>query len=475
MISTSRPTFLRKSALAAIAALALVAGALISVPTAASAAETGSITGTANFGAALQSSGTVYLHAHGNANAIGSSPVSNGSFGFTALADGQYDLEFADASHNGAVSPSQWYRTGNSVAEVQGDATAVTVAGGAATSVSINRTIGGTIAGSIVDADGVAITSARVTLYNSTGNEVASEIFTTSAFSIAGLKGDTYTLKVTTAANIDAPEWYSNATSQATATGIPVTRESTANTGAIALHYSQAVGTFSGTIRDTVTSMAVPSVTLELKNQSNVIVATKTTDFAGAYTFDHLADGQYTLTATPTTDSGFKSKVLDTEIQMPNGNVPTEYYLQAVSLIQGLVLKDQEPFDTLGGRTVELYAAPDYSTVVKEATTVASGTYKGYYFFRGVGAGTYKIKIIGNSGVLTRWVGGTATSAGATEIVFGGAGATRNDLQTLLPVSSYINGTLTAAPGAPTNFGSVSAVFWQNGEVVSTQPAHGTG
>jgi len=476
VISTSRPTFLRKSALAAIAALALVAGALISVPTAASAAETGSITGTAFFGAALQSSGTVYLHAHGNANAIVSSPVSNGSFGFTALADGQYDLEFDDATHNGAVSPSQWYRTGNSVAEVQGDATAVTVAGGAATSVSINRTIGGTIAGSIVDADGVAITSARVTLYSSTGNEVASEIFATSAFSIAGLKGDTYKLKVTTAANIGSPEWYSNATSQATATGIVVTRESTANTGAIALDYSQAVGTFSGTIRDTVTSMAVPSVTLELKNQSNVVVATKTTDFAGAYTFDHLADGQYTLTATPTTDSGFKSKVLDTEIQMPNGNVPTEYYLEAVSLIQGFVRKDEAPaFEALGGRTVELYAAPDYSTVVKEATTIASGNYKGYYLFRGVDAGTYKIKIIGNSGLLTRWVGNTATSAGATEIVFGGAGAIRNNLQTMLPVSSYINGTLTAAPGAPTNFGSVSAVFWQNGEVVSTQPAHGTG
>lgn len=306
------------------------------------------------------------------------------------------------------------------------------------------------IAGTVVDQDGVGIPDVTVTLTGTDPNGVVSKTTTTDAngdYSFPGLLAGTYTVTETT------PTGYTDGGETAGSTNGTVTDDVIADI-ALAAGIDSVDNDFdenvipgpasiSGTVVDDL-GRPIPGVTVTL---SGVVVATTVTDADGNYTFAGLSPGTYTVTEaqpagygdgddTAGSAGGTVTNDRISEIVLIAGQESIDNdFAETTASVAGTVVDD----DGVGiaGVTITLTGNNDAGQPVSvTATTDASGDYA----FTGLLAGTYVITEsqpagYGDGADTAGSTGGTVTNDVISEIVLGaGVASVDNDFAEVLQV-----------------------------------------
>ncbi|MEK1833433.1 carboxypeptidase regulatory-like domain-containing protein [Priestia megaterium] len=212
-----------------------------------------------------------------------------------------------------------------------------------------------------------------------------------------------------------------------------------------------AAAAITGKVTSGQTGLPLSGVTVELRNQSNVLISTTTTNTEGNYSFTQLAAGTYNLnfaasnfiTAPHTTTiTAGQTQVLNVILQPQPGNVT------------GTVLsQDGTP---VIGATIRLIN--QFNSVITTATTNAQGQYT----ISSVTPGQYTLTISA-SNFQSQSRGVTITSAQTTVSNF-----------TLIASPGTVTGTITSTTGIPIE-GAVIEVLDSGSNVIATTTSNAQG
>ncbi|MED4268284.1 carboxypeptidase regulatory-like domain-containing protein [Priestia megaterium] len=229
-------------------------------------------------------------------------------------------------------------------------------------------------------------------------------------------------------------------------TGSQLTSVTTANDVTVA-----AAASITGKVTSGQTGLPLSGVTVELRNQSNVLISTTTTNTEGNYSFTQLAAGTYNLsfaasnfiTATHTTTiAAGQTQFLNVILQPQPGNVT------------GTVLsQDGTP---VTGATIRLI--DQFNSVITTATTNAQGQYT----ISSVTPGQYSLTISA-SNFQSQSRGVTITSTQTTVSNF-----------TLIASPGTVTGTITSTTGIPIE-GAVIEVLDSGSNVIATTNSNAQG
>ncbi|MEI2325688.1 carboxypeptidase regulatory-like domain-containing protein [Priestia megaterium] len=212
-----------------------------------------------------------------------------------------------------------------------------------------------------------------------------------------------------------------------------------------------AAAAITGRVTSGRTGLPLSGVTVELRNQSNVLISTTTTNTEGNYSFTQLAAGTYNLnfaassfiTATRTTTlTDGQTQVLNVILQPQPGNVT------------GTVLsQDGTP---VNGATIRLI--DQFNTVITTVTTNAQGQYT----ISNVTPGQYSLTVSASNF--------QSQSRGVTI----NAGQTTVSNFTLIPSPGTVTGTITGSAGTPIE-GAVIEVLDSGSNVIASTTSNAQG
>ena len=294
----------------------------------------------------------------------------NGLYRVTALPAGSYNVGFATGLRRASCASStagylaQYFR--DEAALSAADLVSVT-AGSTTTAINASLQQGGQISGTVTDAaTGSPISNIDVELYDSSGDVVAETCTRLNGtYTIPALTG-TYDVGFATAAastcgpDDDLPQYYSAASSRATATEVTVT--AVAAVPAIDAKLRDG-GAISGTVTDAASGNPVENIPVYALDASGTLVGDACTSASGNYTLDPLPVASYkvefatTNTATLAVSCG--------------GSLPAyanQYYKGASSLAAATAVAV-----TAGATTTAINAAMPLAGKIVGTVTAAAG------------------------------------------------------------------------------------------------------
>jgi hypothetical protein len=407
----------------------------------ASSSSTATISGTVKDTTSAAVSGfCVYAYA-GASDVTSTITASDGTYSFTGLAPGIYDIEFTSGCGDPGVDVGQWYQG----AAMQSAATPVT-AGGGATVTGINATlqITGTISGTVKDSTSAPISGICVDAY-SAGTYVDGT-FTAGdgTYSIPGLTPGTYTVDFsagcgTTTSYLE--QWYNGASTASSATPMVVA----SGGAATAINATMSTGgSISGTVKDS-TSAPISGICADAF-EGYSYVASGVTQSNGTYTITGLPAGTYTVEfySCGTTGSyvlqwyqGAAEQSTATSVAVANNQAVTgiNATMQAPGTISGTVTNQP-----VTGSIVSVVQGGNYVTGVVPQTD-------GTYSIAGLTPGSYTVEFSA-SGSVTQWYNGASTEAAATPLTVG-AGQSLTGINATLQNDGQITGTVTDVSSDP--------------------------
>jgi hypothetical protein len=346
------------------------------------------LTGQVQFNGAGQAGVTVALLAAGGTTVQTTSTEADGSFSFTGMPAGSYQVRYVAPSGELLQSlPNGTIATGLSET--------VTLALGQPTTLPVATLVAAaTISGS-VDYQGIGAAGVLVTLVDASGNDLTtSTTGTDGSFGFGGLAAGAYQVVPTPPANeiLAAGQTEAVTLVAGQADAMPP------------LTLVPALATLSGSV--TLSGSFLAGVTVSLIS-GGAVVATTTTSSAGVFSFTGLAAGsyqvQYTAPAATVLAAGSAANVatgLAPAVTLVAGQVttlPTEALLPAPATISGKALH-------FGGATDPSYGGGDAGITVSllnaAGATIASLSTQstGYYAFTNLAAGTYQVLYTAPSG-----------------------------------------------------------------------------
>ncbi|MDQ0209547.1 carboxypeptidase regulatory-like domain-containing protein [Arthrobacter bambusae] len=205
---------------------------------------------------------------------------ADGTYKLTGMAPGSYNVHFS-GYNSGALD--QWYKN----AATQATATAVTVtAGQDMTGIDATLVKGATISGTVTAPTGVNLTSTQVSASGvGTGSSGYAQVAADGTYKLIGLPAGSYNLEFYNDSTV--PQWYRNASSQATATAVTVSAQQDL-TGIDATLVKGA--TISGTVSGVSAGGYLP---VTVQDSAGDVVKTAEPGYLGAYSIDGLAAGTY--------------------------------------------------------------------------------------------------------------------------------------------------------------------------------------
>jgi hypothetical protein len=366
----------------------------------------------------------------------------SGNYSIIGLASGTYYLEFLTSG-----MPPVWYVG----ATTRVAATPITVSAPMETSgINGQLGVGGSISGSVTNAENIPQNYAQVTLYNSAGSVVdwgwgSTNTDASGNYSFRGLASGTYYIKFSESGMLTA--WYGGKTQQ---TATPITVISPNATTGINGQLENG-GSISGTVRDAANN-PLPDVSLNLFNSTGSNVAYGYTDTYGNYSIAGLESGMYYLNCNkigfpPVWYGGGTTQQMVTPINVTVPNVTTGINVQMGTAgggsISGTVTgADNNP---IAGVSVSPYDSSGNGVPGIWASTDSSG----YYSLSGLASGTYYIQFYPSvSGMPPIWYGGATSQQTATPITVTAPDAT-NGINGQMGVGGSISGTVTNPTNIP--------------------------
>ena len=391
----------------------------------------------------------------------GSAPsAADGTYRLNGLASGTYTVEFFDCASTGYAA--EYYSGGSGGSSSMSNAALVPVTAGQTTS-SINAVlaVGGSISGTVIDANGALVSGVCVDAFEPNGSFGSSA--TTAAdgtYTITGLGAGSYDVQFTTCYNASSlnyvSQYYdgtpSGTTSYMNASTVPVTPGQTT----LAINATMVLGgSISGTVIDS-SSQGIAGICVDA-------FTTTTGEFAGfAMT---AADGTYTLTGLESgtynvqfTTCGNSS--LDYTSQYYNGTVTgvlSSSNASSVSVTTGQTTPAINATMLLGGSisgTVTDSSSQGIAGICVNAITTSTGEFAGFamtaadgtYTLTGLGAGTYNVQFTtcGNASLnyMSQYYNGSSTQSSASPVTVT-AGQTTPGIDAAMVVGGSISGTVT--------------------------------
>ncbi|UKA62691.1 beta strand repeat-containing protein [Arthrobacter sp. FW306-04-A] len=444
--------------LAAVIAALLFAG---NIPAQATVATTATISGTvtAPAGVALTST-TVSATGVGTDSFGGAvSVAADGTYQLTGLAAGSYNLHF---SGSGAVD--QWYANASS----QATATAVTVtAGQNLTGINATLVKAATISGTVTAPAGVTPTSTSV-FASGVGNSsfAYASVAADGTYKLAGLPAGSYDLEFSGNNSGALDQWYSNASSQATATAVTVTTgQDLSGINATLVKEATISGTVTAPAGVTLTSVSVSASAVG--STANSVFASVGAD--GTYKLRGLPAGSYDLQFSGN-NSGFFFGNNSGALDQWYNNAATAATATAVTVTTGQDLTGINATMVKGATisgTVTAPAGVNLTSVTVSARAVGSSPMQyvpstsvapdGTYKVTGLAPGSYNLEFSGNdSGAQDQWYNNAATAATATAVTVT-TGQDLTGINATMVKEATISGTVTAPAGVTLTSVSVSA------------------
>ncbi|MED4051937.1 carboxypeptidase regulatory-like domain-containing protein [Priestia megaterium] len=212
-----------------------------------------------------------------------------------------------------------------------------------------------------------------------------------------------------------------------------------------------AAAAITGKVTSGQTGLPLSGVNVELRNQSNVLISTTTTNTEGNYSFTQLAAGTYNLnfaassfiTATRTTTiTAGQTQVLNVILQPQPGNVTGTVLSQDGTPVNGATIRLIDQFNTI-------------------TTTVTTNT-QGQYTIPNITPGQYSLTA-SSSNFQSQSRGVTINSGQTTVSNF-----------TLIPSPGTVIGTITSSAGTPVE-GAVIEVLDSGSNVIATATSNAQG
>jgi len=462
--SSAESTFSRKKTgiIAAALSIALAFTGATPVASAATVQSESSISGTVKDTAGALITGDVAVNVYDSAdesNFITSASVEvDGTYVVTGLVEGSYKLQFYAAGNY----ISQWWN--NETSFDAADAISV----GPADTLTGNDVVlvaGASIAGTITDASGAAITSGgAVNVYDSSDQDLGAlysgEIREDGTYSVTGLVGASYKIQFTPSGNY-LRQWWGNEATFDTADSISVASEAALTGYDAALVVGASIA---GTITDSTGAGISTGGSVEVYNSEN--------QWDGAlYSAAILEDGTYSLFGLPAgtykvrfaAEGNYVRQWWNNEFSFDNADAitlatgqtvtGTDAVVTAGASIAGTVTDESGNPITAGG-DVSAYPAADE----REAAGSASIQEDGTYAITGLAAGSYKLQFGAPETYVSQWWNNKKTFVTAGTILVT-AGQTVTGRDAVLARTASLSGTVKDSSGNPVTSGGYVFVY----------------
>ena len=394
----------------------------------------------------------------GGPGGAGAVTAADGTYTINNLAPGSYDVQFFGCQSSSDYL-TQWYQG----ASTQASAAPVSVtADQTTTGIDAAMAHAGKITGTVTDTSspptpitGICVSTAPVPGQASYGY---SQVRTASdgTYTLTGLSTGSYDVEFSSCQSSDnyLTQWYKGASSQSSATPVPVTAGQT-TTGI------DAAMTPGGKITGTVTDSASPGsglggICVSANGSSGYGSAPTAPD--GTYTLANLPAGSYTVEfSNGCGDSGSyvaqwykgaSSYWSATPVAVTAGQVTSgiDAAMVAGGTISGTVTDTATPPDPLS--SICVYATPTSgnSPGSGNAVSAADGTYS----IKGLAPGSYDVQFsdCGQRRYLTQWYHGASSQAAATAVTLT-SGQTASGIDAAMVLGGTISGTVTDSSSPP--------------------------
>jgi hypothetical protein len=287
-----RRTQLGKRTRAALTAGAVLAAGILWAAPAATAASTGSISGTVtNRGGDPISGIEIYAYVAGTTQIAGEvNSAANGTYSVPDLATGSYDLYYFPSGPTGSWL-SGWYKHATSEAT----ATPVTVTAPRDTHIDITVRPAGTIDGTVTDRAADPVSGIEIYAFVAGTTQIAGEVNSAAngTYSVPDLATGSYDLYYFPSGSTGSwlSGWYKHATSEATAVPVSVT---VPNVSTADIRLRQAA-TISGTVTDSANSPVAGIDVYAYLSGTNQVAWEATTSTDGTFSELNLSAGGYEL------------------------------------------------------------------------------------------------------------------------------------------------------------------------------------
>ena len=349
---------------------------------------------------------------------------------------------------------------------------------------------GGGVSGTVT-AGGTGVSSARVSVYDTSGNAVGSDVSTSGSgqYTITGLPAGTYFAKTTYVPSGYFPQIYSGMNCVTTCPGVTTGTAVTVTPGGTASGIDFVL-VQSGWIRGTVTAGGAPAsgVYVQAYDAGGNYAAGSSgaTSSTGQYTITGLSTGTYYVKTT-STPSGYVNQIYKgvdcatpcaavttgTGVSVTSGGTTAgiDFALASGGTITGTVTAAGSP---LAGVSVSIYTGSG-GQIGSSVTTTSAGAYSAI----GVPTGTYYVRTSNSLGFIDQAYAGVACPRGSCAAGVGTPvnvthGLTRSGVDFALAQGGAITGIVTAG-GAPSASVSVGAYDLSGGAFGSSVSTNSSG
>ena len=435
----------------------------------------------------------VYLYQVGNSTAatFATCTVTGGTYQFSGVTSGSYDVAFADPS---GYYSTQWYNGTSTGASSQSGATPITVPSGNGTLSGINAAMvavpDGSLAGTVTSASSSSpLGDICVYLYqvgNSTAATFATCTVTGGTYQFSGVTSGSYDVAFADPSGYYSTQWYNGtstgASSQSGATPITVPSGNGTLSGINAAMVAVPDGSLAGTVTSASSSSPLGDICVYLYQVGNSTAATfaTCTVTGGTYQLSGVTSGSYDVAfADPSgyystqwyngTSTGASSQSGATPITVPSGNGTLSGINAAmVAVPDGSLagtVTSASSSSPLGDICVYLYQVGNSTAATFATCTVTGGTYQ----LSGVTSGSYDVAFADPSGYYsTQWYNGTSTGAssqsGATPITVPSGNGTLSGINAAMVAvpDGSLAGTVTSASSS-SPLGDICVYLYQVG------------
>jgi pimeloyl-ACP methyl ester carboxylesterase len=364
----------------------------------------------------------------------------SGAYAVAGLPAGNYKVNFA----GGGTYFSQWYNNKPSI----NAADVVTVSASSTTTLAdVHLVTGGSISGSVKDADTQAgIPGVSVSAYDSLSNSLVASATTDASgtYALTNLQSGNYKIKFDGNGSSHQTLWYNNATTSGGAATVAVTAPNT-TTGINATLGPAA--TITGKVTNSADAgLSGVSVTLY---DSNGFTTGTTTDSDGNYVFGSLADGSYRLLFNGST-LGYVSQYHSNNPDI-GGASPVAVIVPATTVVNASL----KTGGTIAGNVTDTLGAPISGITINildrndNVISITGTDASGNYLAKGISSGRHKVRFIGAAkGFASKYYGDTVYPANALPVQVSAPNQTTG-INASLAAGGTISGAVTAAGGIP--------------------------
>ncbi len=399
----------------------------------------------------------IYLYASGaNDSSYATCTAANGTYSFTAVAPGTYDVAFTDPS---GLYDTQWYDNESSQsAEDTAGQQVVVMSGSSVTGINAAMAAQVSLAGRVTDAaTGQPLTDVCVYAYaaDNFNNDVGATCTGASgAYRLGGLPSGSYDVAFVDTSGAHPTAWYDGVIPPGSTGAVTVTNSGPAPEVNEAMPGFTGLG---GTVTDADTSMPVANICVYLFDTSGTYAGYGACTAAnGTYSFTDVAPGTYDVAFTD--PSGlFDTQWYDNESSQSAENGAGQQVVVTAGSTTAAIDAAMYADVSLAGRVTDAatgqpltdvcvyaYAADNFNNDVGATCTGASGAYR----LGGLPSGSYDVAFVDTSGAHpTAWYDGVIPpgSTGAVTVTNSGPAPEVNEA---MPGFTGLSGTVTAAASA---------------------------